>query len=77
MSIMKLLVNAFLLSIILYVSVSLGNFLLMWLYLGLTMSQTSGSGLSLMSKSMVAMDKFAIPSFMGDHYGGATYTGIM
>ena len=74
---MKLLVNAFLLSIILFVSISLGNFLLMWLYLGLRMSQASENGLNLMGKSLAAMGKFAIPSASGDHYGGATYTGII
>ncbi|KKL04400.1 hypothetical protein LCGC14_2616460 [marine sediment metagenome] len=61
MSIMKLLVNAFLLSIILFVSISLGNFLLMWLYIGLQMSSTMENGLNLMGKSIAAMDNIAIP----------------
>ena len=61
MGIMKLLVNAFLLSITLFVSISLGNFLLMWLYIGLKMSKTMENGLNLMGKSMVAMDNIAIP----------------
>ncbi len=61
MGIMKLLVNTFLLSIILFVSISLGNSLLMWLYIGLQMSKTMENGLSLMGKSMVAMDNIAIP----------------
>ena len=74
---MKLLINAFLLTIILFVSISLSNYLLMWLYLGLQMSRASGSGLNLIGESLATMDKFGIPSSYGDQYGTASYTGII
>jgi hypothetical protein len=59
---MKFVINAFILSLILFISISLGNFLLMWLYLAQQMAKPAGNILGIMDRSMAVMDNFAIPT---------------
>jgi len=59
---MKLILNAFILSLVLFVSLSSGNLFLMMLYLGLQMSKTMENRLEIMDKSIAVMDNFAIPT---------------
>ncbi len=59
---MKLVINAFIFSIILFISISLGNFVLMWLYLAQQMAKSMGDSLEIVEMSMAVMDNIAIPT---------------
>ncbi|MCK4383590.1 MAG: hypothetical protein KAW66_09880 [Candidatus Lokiarchaeota archaeon] len=59
---MKLVINAFILSIIIFISISLGNFVLMWLYLAQQMAKSMGDSLEIVDRSMAVMDNIAIPT---------------
>ena len=59
---MKLVINAFILSIVLFISISLGNFLLMWLYLAQQMAKPMRDSLGIVDRSMAAMDNITIPT---------------
>ena len=59
---MKFVLNSFLLSLVMFVSITTGNVFLMLLYSAFQMSKAVENRVEIMDSSLAAMDNFAIPT---------------